>query len=266
MVTRHERRKLFDTVAPLYQKARPGYPPEILDALLPLMGRETPGRALEVGSGTGQFTRPLAARGWDILALEPGAQLAELTRAHCALLPNVQVAHTTFESWGGQSEAFDLVAAAQSFHWIEPVLGCQLAYQALRPGGWLALVWTIDCSQDTPFWKRTDPLYKRWMSPPPDADRSPRKEPQTLRKHHDRYAQLLEQSPQFGNSKRFAHSWSKTYRTEAWISLIHTFSDHIALPVAKREALSADIARVIEDMGGSIERFYRTVLLVSQRA
>lgn len=51
-----------DSVAELYERSRPGYPPALFAAL------GEPGRALEIGAGTGQATRGLLARGWDVVA------------------------------------------------------------------------------------------------------------------------------------------------------------------------------------------------------
>ncbi|MER5895917.1 methyltransferase domain-containing protein, partial [Streptomyces sp. NPDC001876] len=67
---------IFDEDAELYDRARPGYPPELYDGLAELAGARPGSRVLEVGCGTGQATVPLAGRGCRITAVEAGARMA----------------------------------------------------------------------------------------------------------------------------------------------------------------------------------------------
>ena len=67
---------LFNDVAELYDRARPGYPSEIIDAIVERSGIPERGRILEIGCGTGQITLPFAERGYTIVAIEPGDRTA----------------------------------------------------------------------------------------------------------------------------------------------------------------------------------------------
>jgi hypothetical protein len=49
---------------------------------------------LEIGPGTGQATRSLLARGWRVVALEPGAELAAVTRRVLAGIGDLEM-HVT---------------------------------------------------------------------------------------------------------------------------------------------------------------------------
>src|SRR6267143_6546045 len=51
-------RATFDEAAELYDRARPGYPPELFDDLANLGGLHPGARVLEIGSGTGKATLP----------------------------------------------------------------------------------------------------------------------------------------------------------------------------------------------------------------
>jgi SAM-dependent methyltransferase len=85
----------FDTVAELYERARPGYPAELFDELAALIGGGTGDvRVLEIGPGTGQATRGLLARGWRVVALEPGAELAAVARRVLAGIGDLEM-HVT---------------------------------------------------------------------------------------------------------------------------------------------------------------------------
>lgn len=58
----------FDTVAELYQKARPGYNDELFEKLIELTGISVERSSLlEIGCGTGRATKHLAKYGFKIV-------------------------------------------------------------------------------------------------------------------------------------------------------------------------------------------------------
>jgi 2-polyprenyl-3-methyl-5-hydroxy-6-metoxy-1,4-benzoquinol methylase len=65
-------------------EVRPGYPDELFADLVTITGMGDRSSVLEVGCGTGQATRSLAALGCSVTALEPGAGLAALARRRMA--------------------------------------------------------------------------------------------------------------------------------------------------------------------------------------
>ncbi|MFF3059953.1 class I SAM-dependent methyltransferase [Streptomyces sp. NPDC057909] len=60
---------------------------------------------LQVGFGTGQATRSLAALGCSVTAVEPGADMAALARHRIASFRNVEVETSTFEEWDNRGDA-----------------------------------------------------------------------------------------------------------------------------------------------------------------
>ena len=72
--------RLFDEVAELYDRVRPTYPDELFADLVAITGIHEGSSVLEVGCGTGQATRSLAALGFSVTAVEPGAGMAALAR------------------------------------------------------------------------------------------------------------------------------------------------------------------------------------------
>ena len=65
-----EQRFVFDEIAELYDRARPGYPEALVDDVVALSGIAPGGRILEIGSGTGKATEAFARRGFRIVCLE----------------------------------------------------------------------------------------------------------------------------------------------------------------------------------------------------
>jgi trans-aconitate methyltransferase len=57
---------------------------------------------------------------------------------------------------------FDLAVAASSFHWIDEDAGLARLRDALRPGGFVALWWTVfgDRTRNDPFWEAVEPLTR----------------------------------------------------------------------------------------------------------
>ena len=132
----------WDAVAVSYDRVRPSYPERLLEDLC-VGARLNPGsRLLEIGAGTGKATLPLAQRGYAIHCLEPGPNLAEILLQKCAGYPEVSVELTTFEHWSAPAQgSFDLIYAAQAFHWLDPDSRYQKCHQALKADGRLALFW-----------------------------------------------------------------------------------------------------------------------------
>src|ERR1700722_10695770 len=137
---REDLRGLFDGIAGRYNASRPGYPAEIVDAVCASAGISRGAEVLEIGCGTGQLTRQLAGRGFNLTAIDIGAAMIEAARTSVAD-PLVRFEVCSFEEFAGGAQ-FDLIVAATAFHWVDPGIGLAKAARLLRHGGWLALLTT----------------------------------------------------------------------------------------------------------------------------
>jgi ubiquinone/menaquinone biosynthesis C-methylase UbiE len=131
---------LFDGVAGLYDATRRGYPAEIVNTIVSTAAVGPGATVLEIGCGTGQFTRQLAGRTLDMTAIDIGEAMVAAARRNVAD-PGVRFQVCSFEDFTG-SGLFDLIVSATAFHWIDPAVGLAKAARLLRPGGWLALLAT----------------------------------------------------------------------------------------------------------------------------
>jgi len=127
----------FDDRPDFYRRSRPPYPPDLWQRVR-ATGLVGPGRlALDLGAGTGQATGPLLAEGMEVVAVEPGGQLAvTLAATH----PNAQLLTSRAEDVDLAESAFDLVVAATSIHWMNLDVLLPKIQRWLKPGGRL-LVW-----------------------------------------------------------------------------------------------------------------------------
>src|SRR5439155_445449 len=91
--------RVFDEVPELYDRVRPTYPDELFADLVAITGMNERSAVLEVGCGTGQATRSLAALGCSVTAVEPGAGMAAVVRQRLGTSPNVRVETSSFEGW-----------------------------------------------------------------------------------------------------------------------------------------------------------------------
>jgi SAM-dependent methyltransferase len=122
----------FARSAAAYERGRPGYPDDAVDALVAAL----PGRdVVDLAAGTGKLTRALAARGCAVVAVEPVAEM------RAAIEPPARAVAGTAEATGLPSASFDGVTVAQAFHWFDGPRALAEIHRVLRPGGVLALVW-----------------------------------------------------------------------------------------------------------------------------
>jgi SAM-dependent methyltransferase len=129
-------RGTFDSVADLYQQARPEYPPQLFDTLVEVAGLQPGSRLLEVGCATGKATLPLARRGYRIPCIEIGPDLAAAARANLTDLQQVDVVEGDFETWEPPAgDLFDLAFAAIAGHWLDSSVRYQRAWRLLRYDG-----------------------------------------------------------------------------------------------------------------------------------
>jgi SAM-dependent methyltransferase len=135
--------RVFNEVPELYDRVRPTYPDELFADLAGLAGLERRSSVLEVGCGTGQATRSLAALGYLVTAIEPGPDMAALARQRLASFRNVEVEDSTFEQWDDGGRRFDVLVAASAWHWVDPSVGWRRAHDVLQPRGWMALLGNV---------------------------------------------------------------------------------------------------------------------------
>ena len=112
-------RMTFNSSAEWYDQIRPGYPEALIDDVITLSAIPENGEILEIGCGTGKATEMFASRGYAMLCLDSGIDLAAVAVRKFRESATVQIAVSSFEEWESGGRLFDLVIAATSFHWVE---------------------------------------------------------------------------------------------------------------------------------------------------
>jgi SAM-dependent methyltransferase len=264
MEEHHRLRATFDAAALLYDQARPGYPAALFEDVVALSGLPAGGRILEIGCGTGQATLPLARRGYRILCIELGENLAALARHNLAAYPQVEIRTGAFEAWPVEEGAFDAVVAATAFHWLDPATRSQKCARALRPKGAIALFWSFHLQGGTTeFFEAAHEIYRR-EAPELAKDATPFVLP-TSEVPFSVKAEM-EATGLFGEVAVRRYEWDQEYDAAGYIRVLGTYSGHRNLEPEARERLFHGIAELIDTrFGGAITKQYLTTLFVARR-
>lgn len=246
----------FDTVADLYDRGRREPPSWIYSTLFDETGlNPAVARILEAGCGTGKSTLPLAKMGAHVVALEMGPNLARLARRNLALYPRVEVVQSRFEDFSLNGR-FDLVLAITSWHWLDPAERYQCAFDALKPGGYLAFTTgghAFPPGHD-PFFHDIQKAYKAigaatlpWPPPAPESFADSCDE--------------IKRASLFTDIQVFRHLWKEEFTADEYIALMQTASDHRLLEPSRRERLFAAMRILISARPNSRIVKHNTTLL-----
>lgn len=132
----NEQRLSFGKAAAHYDSIRPTYPAEALDWLL---GAE-PRTVVDLGAGTGIFSRVLAAAGHHVIAVEPDPLMRERL---VSVSPHITTVAGSAEDIPLPDGSVDAVVAAQSYHWFDRRRAHPEVARVLCPGGVFGAIWNI---------------------------------------------------------------------------------------------------------------------------
>jgi SAM-dependent methyltransferase len=258
---------VFNEVPELYDRVRPGYPDELFADLAAVTGMAAKSRVLEVGCGTGQSTRSLAALGYSVTAVEPGADMAALARRRLAAFRDVEVETSTFEAWDDRGRRFDALVAASSWHWVDPSVGWRKAHDVLHPGGWAALLGhvVVRRPEEPEVYAETADLHERFCPGNPDWGHPPLED--EVRATDEGWGLVDDPGELFGPT---IVRW---YPTVQWFDG-DGFADHLRSQSLYRK-LDSDVREPLLDalaerirtrLGDRASRRYLSFLRVGQRA
>ena len=253
-------RTTFNSQAQLYHAIRPRYPETLFDTLIKVTTLPKNAHLLEIGPGTGQATDSLARRGYQITAVELGADLAEVAREALKNYGNVGVVTGAFEDVDFSPGSFDLVYAATAFHWISPETRFTKPYRLLKQNGYLAVIETKHVSDEAgdPFFFASQPLYETYQINDLDKDfRLPRTA--------DLNAEAIDENL-FTGIFYGIFPLVIRYTSAEYARLLSTYSPTISMPPEKRAGFLRDIAQLIDSQfGGSILKHFAMTLMVAKK-
>jgi SAM-dependent methyltransferase len=122
----------------LYNAARPGYPDTAMRYFVRAFGLDARSHALDLGAGTGIFTRQLLGHVGRITAVEPSPSMRA---TFIAQTPGVEILDGSDVAIPLDDGSVDVVFAAQAFHWFDHEHALAEIRRVLAPGGGLGLMW-----------------------------------------------------------------------------------------------------------------------------
>jgi SAM-dependent methyltransferase len=256
-------RRAFGDDPAAYGAARPDYPDGLYQRLVARCGLGPGSAVFEVGPGTGIATRRLLALGAaPLVAIEPDRRLADYLRGTVGDLA-LRVVDAAFEDAALEPAAFDLGAAATSFHWLEQAPALARVWSALKPGGWWAMWWhNFGIDEPDPFQAAIDHLFIGTIDSPSCGQAG---RPFFALDREARLNDLANAGFEAGEAETWR--WSAVYDTARLVGLYSTFSTLNALAPPDRARFFREFTRICErQFGGRIERVYTTELYTARKA
>jgi len=239
---------LFGTVADLYDAARPGYPPEIADAILNHHGR-TPASVVEIGAGTGKGTTVLARMGAPLTCVEPDAKMAV---ALAARFPEAVIHNGTFEQWSPPPGGVDVLACAMAWHWLDPGTRNARAHDALSPDGTLAVFGHR--------YEYADPAQATAIQAALRAI-----DPDVRERRADWFHDDIVAAGRFTGVRKEVFLKQLRLDKSTYLALVQTFGPFLQRSPHQQERGLNALGALLDDFGGTVVLDLRTTLVLARR-
>lgn len=222
------------------------------------MGGRSGLRVLDVGCGTGIAARQFQGVGSIVLGIDPDERMAAYARKR-----GLDVEVSTFEAWEPSGRQFDVVTAAQSWHWVDPAIGSRKAAEVLCPGGRLAIFGHVFEPPD-PVAKATAEAYRR-VVPDSPFNAQGRRPLDLYQAGYARTAESVSSTGMFTTIEQGRFNWSKPYTREEWLALMPTTGGLTQLSAEQQSEILQAAGAAIDMLGGGFTMEYVTLIVTALR-
>ena len=249
---------MFNQMADYYDKYRPGYPQEIIDTLILKAALTPSSNLLEIGAGSGKATELFTGKGFNMLCIEPGADLVEIGNTKFKE-ENFMFHQARFEECELPARVFDTVFAAQAFHWIQQPQGYEKCAYTLKKDGYLAPFWnmyiTYDNNLDNELIAISDKYggFADFLSS------------ENCEKRINSIASEIENSGLFSAPEVIRSLWTQSYTAEEYYGFALTGNRFIQKNDEEKQEAYKELKNLAEKRGGKIKRPYLCVLYLAQK-
>ncbi|AIQ57620.1 class I SAM-dependent methyltransferase [Paenibacillus borealis] len=247
-----DKRLTFNEDAANYDKWRPAYCAELFQDIIAYSRIGQGRKAIEIGIGTGQATRPFLETGCELAAIELGQELAEYSRLKFREYKKFSVHNSTFEEFTGPDDSVDLIYSATAFHWIPEDVGYPKAFELLKTGGTLALFWNrpFAAREDDELHQHIQRIYQQYR--PSNT--------KLIEHDTERYNAISQNLHTYGfrDVQLKLYHLTRSFSSADYIALLNTYSDHRSMPPAIKESFEDEIRAAILQ-SGDILNVYDTI-------
>ncbi|KAL5532751.1 hypothetical protein ACEPAF_4525 [Sanghuangporus sanghuang] len=152
----------------LYDRARPSYQPEALSLIRKAVESKLKVNVVELGAGTGIFTRALLAHPeWsdsiaELKAVEPSDGMRGVFSKSVSD-PRTSISEGTFDNTGVESGWADIIIIAQAFHWCPDFDAALTEFaRVLKPDGVAVLIWNLEDRERAQWVAQLRDSYERY--------------------------------------------------------------------------------------------------------
>jgi ubiquinone/menaquinone biosynthesis C-methylase UbiE len=221
----------FTRASLAYERARPEYPDQARDFVARTFQLGPGKTVVEIGGGTGKWTRQLVRTGAEVIVVEPvPAMHRQLRRA----VPGVRVLARRGEETRLPSASADLVTVAQAMHWLDGPRALEEFDRILRPGGGVAVIY--------------NERRERGVRGPQLRELLDRYRPRHARLYTSgAWKWAFRQSQTFAPLSLFRYKNQQVLDREAMLDRYRSISFVSALPPRRQRAFFCALARVLDE-------------------
>ncbi len=202
-----------------YDRLRPGPPDAALGWLVPPDCHV----AVEIGAGTGLFTRSLQPRVRQVIAVEPDDRMRAVLAARA---PGVRAVAGRGEAIPVPDASVDGVFVSSAWHWLDPARAVPEIARVLRDGGRLGVIWS---GRD----RRVDWVAELDRLREPRSVRSAGEARSQVRRRHE---VTLPGTAPFRNITSASFEFARTMAVDDAVGWLGTYSGLITAPAGERAA------------------------------
>ncbi|MNC19267.1 16S ribosomal RNA methyltransferase KsgA/Dim1 family protein [compost metagenome] len=234
-----DKRLTFNEDVENYDKWRPAYCEELFKDIMAYSPIRQGKKAIEIGIGTGQATRPFLETGCELTAIELGKDLAEYTRLKFRQYTNFTVYNTAFENFECQDNSIDIIYSATAFHWIPEQIGYLKALKLLKTGGTLAVFWNrpFVSRENDELHQKIQGIYQKYR---PSGTK-------LIENDTERYNNISKTIQTYGFKDVVFKLYHLTRRFSSadYLALLNTYSDHRSMSSIVKEQFEDEIREAI---------------------
>ncbi len=211
----------------LYDAARPDYPGEAIEHFAATLGLNHSMHVLDLGAGSGIFSRQLRPLVGRVTAVDPSASMRESFRQASS---DMEVLDGSDTSIPLDDASVDAAFVAQAFHWFDAPRALHEIHRVLVPKGGLGLIWN----------ERDETV--EWVSALSRAMQWDTRQPYQVGKD---FSDVISMGP-FSNVERVGFNHSQVLSREGLLQRVLTTSYISVMDHEERDQLMTSVRDVVE--------------------